>query len=579
MFHLLPTSGALALLAGASLGQDITSANDTCSSPFIGGDGSYSVDTTGATASGVMATGLPPYTLPGLPNTACQDFDGAPDDLHLDAWMQWTADESQPYEIGTCNLSGYDSKIAIYSNNCPAPTAIACNDDGVNCAGFSSRMQVTGIVMGTTYLIQVGGFDAAASGTATLTIAPNLACSAQPDDAFEPNDTCLTPSAITLGSYNDLFIGSSQAEDYYLVTGIPDGQILEVDASSDFTDGNIDLFIYDSGCALVDSSENGSTSNEAASASNQSGGPADYVVRVARIDASPGCNDYDLDLQSVLDPCINMDDALEENDDCASALPVPDSTHMNLFASLGDSDYYSVTVADGDTLTVNLTFAHLAGDIDGYIYDPLACGDTLIFLDRGFSASDNEILSWDNTTGMEQTYIVGVVIYEFTSGPECNNYGMTIMGAQPVEVGSNYCISSPNSVTPMGEFTGAIMSATGTTSVAANDLVVSCGPMGAFQPVIFFYGTTKLGPGGNGLPFGEGLRCTGGDVVRFFPPGFSDPAGFYELAIDNTANVVVTAPVPIADMATMHFQGWYRDPDGGGTGFNLSDARTVTFTP
>jgi hypothetical protein len=41
----------------------------------------------------------------------------------------------------------------------------------------------------------------------------------------------------------------------------------------------------------------------------------------------------------------------------------------------------------------------------------------------------------------------------------------------------------------------------------------------------------------------------------------------------------VTAPVPIADMATLHFQGWYRDPDGGGTGFNLSDARTVTFTP
>jgi len=572
-------ASAVLLFTGAALAQDITSANDTCSNPFLGGDGSFSVVTSGATPSGVMATGLPPWSGATTPDTACEDFDGIPEDLHKDVWMQWTAGVTGDYEISTCNLSSYDSKLALYTNSCPAPTALSCNDDSPNCSGFSSTLRATLLTAGATYLIQIGGFDASVSGAATLTISPSIPCSMQLDDAFEPNDSCGAPAALSLGSYSNLFLGSTRSEDYFQISGILDGEILGVDASGDITEGNLDLFIYDSSCQLVASSESSTTSNEGASVANLSGAPADYVVRVSRVDATAGCNTYELDLSSVGNSCIGVDDLLEENDDCASAVPQTDGTSTTLFASLADPDFYEVAVADGDTLSVNVTFSHAAGDMDAYVYDPAACGDTLVYLERGFSASDNESLSWQNVTGMQQTYIVSVVIYEFTPGPECNDYDITIAGTLPLAVGSNYCQSAPNSVTPTGGLSGSIMSASGSTSVTANDLVVRCGPQAALQPVIFFYGTTQLGPGGDGLPFGNGLRCTGGDVVRFFPPGFADAAGFYELAIDNTRPAVVTSQVPIADATTLHFQGWYRDPDGGGAGFNLSDALTVTFTP
>jgi hypothetical protein len=145
-------------------------------------------------------------------------------------------------------------------------------------------------------------------------------------------------------------------------------------------------------------------------------------------------------------------------------------------------------------------------------------------------------------------------------------------------LGTNFCVSAVNSATPMGGTTGSIMTATGSVSVAANDLVLAAGPMAGSQPGIFFYGTSQLNMG-NGLPFGEGFRCAGGTVIRFFPPVVADPGGTLTLNLDNTYIPSATSSAPIADMATLHFQAWFRDPAGGGSGFNLSDALELTFTP
>lgn len=40
-----------------------------------------------------------------------------------------------------------------------------------------------------------------------------------------------------------------------------------------------------------------------------------------------------------------------------------------------------------------------------------------------------------------------------------------------------------------------------------------------------------------------------------------------------------TCAPPIVPGSAHRFQAWYRDPAGGGAGFNLSDGLEVVFTP
>lgn len=150
-------------------------------------------------------------------------------------------------------------------------------------------------------------------------------------------------------------------------------------------------------------------------------------------------------------------------------------------------------------------------------------------------------------------------------------------------LGQAYCTSAPNDVTPMGGTEGALMWASGSASVAKNDLILYGGPIAVNQPGILYHGNNQVN-GGAGLPFGDGMRCVGGLTVRYFPPIFSDAAGTLIQVIDNTEFNIVISAVPIVDMATLNFQFWYRSPfgpfgQGGQSGFNLSNALTITFTP
>jgi len=133
---------------------------------------------------------------------------------------------------------------------------------------------------------------------------------------------------------------------------------------------------------------------------------------------------------------------------------------------------------------------------------------------------------------------------------------------------TNYCPLTPNSAGP-----GAAISATGSPSVLANDLVISVS--GAVNDAgVFFYGT-----GQGQIPFGNGNRCVTGTIVRLWPPSVADALGNNSRVIDNTHPGIAGSLAPIVDMATLNFQYWFRDPAGGGMGFNLSDAIEITFTP
>jgi hypothetical protein len=130
---------------------------------------------------------------------------------------------------------------------------------------------------------------------------------------------------------------------------------------------------------------------------------------------------------------------------------------------------------------------------------------------------------------------------------------------------TNFCCKAPNSAGP-----GATMSSSGTTSVAANDLVLTALDCPAGQNGVFFYG-----PDQTQTPFGNGNLCITGTLVRL-PVIQTNVLGFATWPLD-----LIAPPVSgqITAGSTWNFQFWFRDPAAGGTGFNLSDGLSVMFCP
>lgn len=125
-------------------------------------------------------------------------------------------------------------------------------------------------------------------------------------------------------------------------------------------------------------------------------------------------------------------------------------------------------------------------------------------------------------------------------------------------LGTSYCTATANSTT-----FAASISATGSTSVAQNDFTLSaCSVPDQFG--VFYYGQSQ-----ENLPFGNGVRCVGGTVVR--------------LPIITPSNNAVTYGVDLAAegivAGTYDFQYWFRDPASGGAFFDLSNGIEVVFVP
>jgi hypothetical protein len=126
-----------------------------------------------------------------------------------------------------------------------------------------------------------------------------------------------------------------------------------------------------------------------------------------------------------------------------------------------------------------------------------------------------------------------------------------------------YCAAANNSTGQPG-----LISNTGTVSISANDFTLVCSGLPPNTFGLFYYGTTETQQ-----VFGNGYRCVGGTTVRLGVQSAS--AGGVMTRLLNFPNLMGVGVIPVG--ATRKFQCWYRNPAGGGAGFNLSNALSATF--
>ncbi len=127
---------------------------------------------------------------------------------------------------------------------------------------------------------------------------------------------------------------------------------------------------------------------------------------------------------------------------------------------------------------------------------------------------------------------------------------------------------------------GALLQASGSVSVADDDLLLSATQVPPFQ-----FGLFIVGGGQINLPFGDGLRCVSAGATglqRFNPAVNAGPSGTLLLGPGIVAHSHANFPLPgrIQVGGTYYFQAWFRDPFAGpcGSGFNLTNGLAATFT-
>lgn len=130
-------------------------------------------------------------------------------------------------------------------------------------------------------------------------------------------------------------------------------------------------------------------------------------------------------------------------------------------------------------------------------------------------------------------------------------------------IGTSYCSSAPNSAGA-----GAELTASGSTSVQADDVTLQVTGAVAGQFGLVYYGSNQIS-----VSFGDGTRCVGGSTIRLGPPQPATASGEYSRVLSPLNEGFIGGQ-------TVNFQYWYRDPGGpGGTGYNLSGGLELRFTP
>ncbi|MCA8978583.1 MAG: PPC domain-containing protein [Planctomycetes bacterium] len=443
-------------------------------------------------------------------------------------------------------------------------------------------------------------FQTALAGTlgAIALLGGNAIAQCPNDDILEDNDTCATAVPISVGTTSNLAVFGQAApggtdSDYYVLQGVPDGDIVSIVVSFTHANGDIDAMLWDdAACTNQIDSSAGVGNTETLDTQNTSGAAKDYYFQVRAYANSTtfNCNDYTIDIVSMPDPCLAaVDDGFEDNEDCATAAVLTPGTYLSNFVSVTDQDYYAVSVPNGGTLTVDAIFTDANGDVDIYLYDNLllGCGTHGSELVASTSTTDNESVSTTNSSGASVTYYIEMYVWA-PGGSDCNTYDLVVditggsvatpmcFGDGTADAGGGpvACPCGNESTLGAGEGCksslgfGAILTASGSNVVANDDMVFSVSQARASQPSLLVQGATL-----QATPFKDGVFCMGNPTERI-EVVFTDGTG----AGSTTSSIVTEGN--ITPGVTRYYQQWFRDPGGVspcGNGSNFSQGLQVDW--
>ena len=251
----------------------------------------------------------------------------------------------------------------------------------------------------------------------------------------------------------------------------------------------------------------------------------------------------------------------------------------------------ATTVTNADTDILN-SYSTGGVAVSGNFIVGMVCthgvGEYPAPLDESFSSSGRSFASYSNTAG---AFNLNDLSLNDQAPADLDSLGFPAVlmtratGLGSSEPGTKYCfgdgIGTPCPCSNNGGLgegcandtgSGAVLTASGTASVAADNVVLTATNLTP-GPGLFFQGNNAVNSG-NGNPFGDGLRCAGGNVRRLEIQFANSGNNF---TTSSTISIVTNGTISVGQ--TRRYQYWYRD---AGTSpcsslFNLSNGYEITW--
>lgn len=293
---------------------------------------------------------------------------------------------------------------------------------------------------------------------------------------------------------------------------------------------------------------------------NTTGAPRDVLLLVyvwTQSEWTSTTMSYRLATTVTATPClVHADDALAPNHGPSDARATTDVVHQNLFVRYARPDAFRVLVPALGSFTATATFTSALGDVDLRTYD--APGGVV-----AAGTGDVETLTWTNPNDFARLVIFYAHVKLGDVGA-CNTYQLAV-DVSSVH-GTEYCPAAPNS-----RGIGANLTLNSPPSASAPSWTWWSYGTNPGSSILLFCGGMQAA-----VPFGDGVRCVGGTLHRLR----TWAAGSAGHALMNLNAATLPPGVAFPSGSTWNFQTRYRDLNGPlGSGFNLSNGVSVTFTP
>lgn len=498
-----------------------------------GGSGSFTVTVAGAAnndscATPVVLAGAGPYPFDnsgattgaeGQANANCLFFGQT--GITNDVWFTWNATGTGNATVSLCGGASFDTKVAVYTGaGCPGGAAIACNDDS---CGLQSSVTFSATA-GTNYAIQLGCFPGAAGGSGSFTI--NIA---------GPVSPC--------GNHDD---GSSE-------------NAIGLTAGGDL------IFLQRFGALAQNTTVTQISTAWGSPINPPSGNPSNGIpVRVAIYnDPNNDGNPTDGVLQQVVN---------------------------GVLAGSGTDAFQVFNLAPAVTINGYVWVGAAVATPSGIFPCPLDqpanpsyAGQAWVAGQTGGPALNLANLGANNVPPLDiaSAGFPGQWLLRVTCGSGSTSFCV------PHTVGSAPCPCTAGSLPGHGcnnsdNTGGAILSTSGTASLAADTLVFTCSGEKPTALSVVLQSSTQV----NGAPFGQGILCLGGSLLRLYT---KNAVGGVVTAPTGAEPSVSARSATLGDVltngATRHHQVYYRDPivrlpcDPTTATFNASQGTSVTWGP